>query len=76
MGRTWNTTGLYKASKDRMPAKRSHRIKAVPPSAKLVPIPRDPECPHCGFGLTTKAHAEMCPKGITADSCDDISKAE
>lgn len=75
MARNWNTTGLYKASRDRMPAKRSRRIKPTLPAARLVPTTPDPECSECGFGLTTKAHAEYCAKGISADPYDAGSAA-
>jgi hypothetical protein len=61
MARNWNTTGLYKAQKDRMPAKRSRRISSITPArARVVTVPMDPECDQCGFGLTTNAHRIFC----------------
>lgn len=60
MARNWNTTGLYKAQKDRMPAKRSRWIKGTRPTARVVLAPMDPECGECGFGLTTNAHKLFC----------------
>lgn len=60
MVRTWNTTGLYKSSKDRMPAKRSRRIRGAAPQAVLVPIQRAADCAKCGFGLDTNAHQFYC----------------
>lgn len=60
MARNWNVTGLYKAQKDRVPGKRSRRIKSALPAARVVPIPADPECQQCGFGLTTNAHRKFC----------------
>ncbi len=64
MGRSWNLTGLYKASKDRMPAARSRRIRSTPPAAQIVVAPRDPECERCGFGMTTNAHRIYCVNAI------------
>lgn len=61
MSRNWNTTGLYKAQKDRMPAKRSRRIKASPPKAKLVPAnDTGPICQKCGYGLFSSIHMIEC----------------
>lgn len=60
MRRTWDTTGLYKASKDRMPAKRSRRIRSTPPAAVLVPRAVSMECSRCGFALDTNGHRMLC----------------
>ncbi len=70
MPRTWNTTGLYKAQKDRAPAKRSRRIKASAPAARLVPLQRAPECQECGFGLDTNAHRLFCGHNNPYAACD------
>ena len=62
--KTWNLTGIYKASRDRMPAKRSRRIGTVIPAhARIVMAPMDLECDKCGFGLTTNAHRIFCSDG-------------
>lgn len=61
MPRNWNTTGLYKAQRDRMPAKRSRRIRSTPPASKLI-VSNEPGsmCPGCGYGLWTPAHYIVC----------------
>lgn len=60
MARSWNTTGLYRASKDRMPAKRSRKIKGATPTAKLVLLKRAPICKDCGWAEDTHAHRAYC----------------
>lgn len=63
MARNWNTTGLYKASRDRNPAKRSRRIRGTPPTATLVPIDYGPTCKDCGTYVTSRIHAMFCQTG-------------
>lgn len=57
--KSWNITGLYKHSRDRMPGK-SRKIRATPSTAKLVPIPPQPTCEKCGFQIDTRAHKQFC----------------
>ena len=73
MARNWNLTGLYKASRDRMPGKRSRKIIGTPPAAKLVKITPDPQCGECGFGLTTNAHRLYCGKADPYDAGSDMN---
>jgi hypothetical protein len=65
VARSWNVTGLYKASKDRMPAKRSRKLIGTPKQTRLViPVP-PPTCERCGFQVDTNAHAMFC--GASSD---------
>lgn len=45
--RTWNVTGLYKASRDRAPGRRSRRIRSSASAATLVPIDRSRDIMLC-----------------------------
>lgn len=58
--KTWDVTGLYRSSSDRMPAKRSRKIRGSLPAARLViPEPKD-LCNVCGFHVDSVAHQQFC----------------
>lgn len=63
MPRTWNLTGLYKASRDRMPAKRSRAVGGGAQRGQVV-MPRDPknvaECIDCGAKEDRTTHYMKC----------------
>lgn len=58
--RTWNVTGLYKASRDRMPARRSRKLRGSAPASKLVAPSTTVTCPKCGFGTDSPVHLIKC----------------
>lgn len=69
MVRSWNVTGLYKASRDRPGARRSRKLPTMglPSGARLVVVPADLECSQCGFGVGTRAHKMLCSVDTTKE---------
>lgn len=64
MPRNWNLTGLYKASRDRMPAKRSRSIGTAMAGGPRITVPRDPaevaDCIDCGAKEDSAIHYMKC----------------